>query len=362
MLVKKIFYRELVATASKIFIVLVCILPLTELFKLLDQAASGKIPTITLFTMMLYGTIASFPMILTIATFLTVVITLNRYCKDHEFAIWSASGLSPFYWLRQVAYFSLPLTIICAASSMYITPWATTKSESYADYLSKQQANMFLAPGMFRESNDGKKVFYIEHYTLVPSLAKKIFIQYIDEDNKTYNITANSGKVNNSKGIMSVMLQNGHRYELNSNSDYQMVLNFDQFKASQEEKYTAADMKKLGINTDSIQQLMGNNDPHAKAELSWRISIAAMMFAMSLIVVPISIQTGRVQNNLIFIFPPIFYALYENSILSFNGYVSDGKVTSIMYVFAIHILIIVIAIFLVYLKTFPKGYWKSKNK
>lgn len=362
MLVKKIFYRELVSTASKIFIVLVCILPLTELFKLLDQAASGKIPTITLFTMMLYGTIASFPMILTIATFLTITITINRYCKDHEFAIWAASGLSPFHWLKLVAYFSLPLTIICAVSSMYITPWATAKSENYANYLSKEQANMFLAPGLFRETGDGNQVFYIEHYTLLPSLARKIFIQYVDTENKTYNITAKAGKINNNDGIMSVLLENGHRYELNSTADNQMVLNFKEFKASEEEKYTAEDMKKLGINSSTIVQLYKNNDPHDKAELSWRISIAAMMFAMSLLVVPVSIQIGRVQNNLIFIFPPIFYALYENSILTFNGYLVGGEIPSMFYVLVVHLIMIIIAVVMTYFKTFPKGYWFSKNK
>lgn len=362
MLVKKIFFQELVSTASKIFVVLVFILPITELFKLLDQAASGKIPTITLFTMMLYGTIASFPMILTIATFLSVVITINRYCKDHEFAIWAASGVSPFYWLKLVAYFTLPLTIICAISSMYITPWATAKSENYANYLSKEQANMFLAPGIFRENGDGSQVFYIEHYTLLPSLARRIFVQYVDSDNKTYNITAKAGKINNNDGIIGVLLENGHRYELNSTSDDEVVLNFKEFRASEDDKYTADDMKKLGINSSTVGQLYKNNDPHAKAELSWRISIAAMMFAMSLLVVPISIQMGRVQNNLIFIFPPIFYALYENTILTVNGYLGGGEISSMFDVLCIHVIIIAIACGMTYIKTFPKGYWFSKNK
>jgi lipopolysaccharide export system permease protein len=311
---------------------------------------------------MLYGTIASFPMILTIATFLTITITINRYCKDHEFAIWSASGLSPFYWLRLVAYFSFPLTLICAVSSMYVTPWATAKAENYANYLSKQEANMFLAPGLFRENSDGNQVFYIEHYTLIPSLARKIFIQYTDSDNNMYNLTAKAGKIKNTDGILSVVLENGHRYELNDNKENEMVLNFKEFRASEEEKYTAEDMKKLGINASTVAELYANNDPHAKAELSWRISFAAMMFAMSLLVLPVSIQTGRMQNNVIFILPPIFYALYENSILTFNGYLGGGAITSMFYVLFIHIVMIIIAIILTYLKIFPKGYWVSKNK
>ncbi|MBP9742489.1 MAG: LptF/LptG family permease, partial [Burkholderiales bacterium] len=247
MLVKKVFYRELVSNASKIFTVLVFILPVTELFKLLDQAASGNIPTVTLLTMMIYGTIASFPMILTIACFLTIVITINRYCKDHEFAIWLASGLSPFYWLRQVAIFSFPMALICAISSMYVTPWATNKSQNYAEFLSKQQTNMIISPGIFKE--DGGGVFYLEHYSLNPGIAEKIFIQYTEnnESPATYNITAENGRIDNDNGIFGITLINGNRYDLIGGKDTRMVLHFDEFKASVKQQYTPLEKAHIEI-------------------------------------------------------------------------------------------------------------------
>lgn len=363
MLVKKVFYRELVSNASKIFTVLVFILPVTELFKLLDQAASGNIPTVTLLTMMIYGTIASFPMILTIACFLTVVITINRYCKDHEFAIWLASGLSPFYWLRQISVFSLPMAIICAISSMYVTPWATNKSQEYAHFLSKQQANMIISPGIFKEDSTGKQVFYLEHYTLNPNLATRIFLQYTEETESpsTYNITAEGGRIDNDNGIFGISLLKGNLYELASSKDTRMVLHFDEFRASVKQQYTPTDKEKIEMSTATIRQLITDPSTRAKSELSWRISIAAMMFVMCFIAVPISIQTGRVQNNLIFVLPPIIYAIYENFILTLNGYINDGKIPMAV-VFLIHIMMICVALGLTYAKTFPKGYLFSKNK
>ena len=360
MLVKKIFYRELVSNASKIFIVLVFILPLTELFKLLDQAASGNIPTITLLTMMIYGTIASFPMILTIASFLTVVITINRYCKDHEFSIWLSSGLAPFYWLKQVAIFSFPLAIICAISSMYITPWATSKSQEYANFLSKQETNMIISPGVFKEEADGKQVFYLDHYSNELGIAKKIFIDYTDEAG-TYNITADSGTITNDNGVFSIILNNGNRYELGNSADTNINFHFDEFKASIKQQYIPRDKDKIEVPTSTVRQLIANNSTQARSELSWRISIALMMFVMCVIAVPISIQTGRVQNNLVFILPPIIYGIYENFILSLNGYVNDGSIPMSL-VFLVHILMLLVAIFMTYLKTFPKGYFGSKNK
>jgi len=223
MLIKKLFYRELVSNATKIFIVLVSILPVTELFKLLNQAASGSIPTVTLVTLMIYGTIASFPMILTIACFLTVVITINRYCKDQEFAIWLSSGISPFYWLKLVALFIMPMTIICAFCTMYVTPWATSKSQEYANFLSKQQTSILISPGVFKENDDGNQVFYIEKYSLAPSFAQNVFIQYNEAGGAPYNITAKSGKIENKDGIISVILRNGHRYELTNNADNNII-------------------------------------------------------------------------------------------------------------------------------------------
>ena len=360
MLVKKVFYRELVSHASKIFIVLVCILPLTELFRLIDQAASGSIPKITLLTMMIYGTIASFPMVLTIASFLTVVITVNRFCKDHEFSIWLSSGLAPFYWLKQVAIFSFPLALICAISSMYITPWATSKSQEYANFLSKQQTNLIISPGVFKEQDNGNQVFYLDHYSTNLGIAKKIFIEYKDLAG-VYNITADSGRIDNNNGIFGITLINGNRYDLGNTSDTNIIFHFDEFRASVKQQYTPKDKEMFEIPTSSVSRLISKNTTQARSELSWRISIAVMMFVMCIIAVPISIQAGRVQNNLVFILPPIIYAVYENIILSLNGYVNEGTLP-IEAVFLIHIMMLLVAVFLTYLKTFPKGYFSSKNK
>ncbi len=363
MLVKKVFFRELVSNASKIFIVLVFILPITELFKLLDQAASGNIPTITLVTMMIYGTIASFPMILTIACFLTVVITMNRYCKDQEFAIWLVSGLSPFYWLKQISWFSLPMAIICAASTMYITPWATGKSQEYANFLSKQQAARVISPGLFRENGDGTQVFYVEHYSLTPSLAKRIFIQYkMPSDPTTYNLTAEAGRIDNESGIFSISLDNVSRYAVENTEESNVVVHIKELKASIEQDYKPLDKGQLHIPTSSALELWRDNSTHAKAELSWRISIALMMFVMCFIAVPISIQVGRKQNNLVFILTPIIYAIYENFILTINGYINNGSIPSAAYILIVHFMMLAVAVLLTYIKTFPKGYLFSKNK
>ncbi|MBY0379081.1 MAG: LptF/LptG family permease [Burkholderiales bacterium] len=369
MLIKKIFYQELVSNAVKILTVLVFILPITELFKLLENGGSSNIPAPTLIAFMLYGTIASFPMILTIACFLTVVITINRYCKDHEFSVWLSSGISPFFWLKAVSKFAIPFTIICAVCTMYITPWATSKRIQYTDYLSKQQTNMLISPGVFRENGNGRDVFYLDHYSLLSGYAKDIFVQYVGDDGITYNITATDGKLEHSHNVASLILKNAHRDQISDNqtNKYNRVnLSFNQLKATIKQDYNPNEFKNTSIDTSSITNLVNSiksKDPrNARAELSWRISIAIMLFVMTILAVPISIQTGRIQGNLVFIVPPIIYAIYNNLILTLNGYLNQGKISSICIVQLLHIALMLFGLFLTYYKTYPKGYWFSKSR
>lgn len=366
MLIKNVFYRELVANAARILIVLVIILPVTELFKLLDQATSGNIPTVTIFTLMLYGTLASFPMILNIASFLSIVLTINRLSKDHEMTIWLSSGISPFRWLKLTAMFILPISLICGICSMVITPWAVMQSEQYANFLAKQEAPMALSPGIFRESPDSKDVYYVERYSLNDGYAKNIFLKYQNESEISYNITAKEGRVTNREGMISLTLYNGTRYQLDApkNENF-LTMKFKTFTATIKQSYDP-EKDKIQLNSQSyptrkLIQLY-NVSSNYRSALSSRISIMIMTFVMGLIAVPLSIQTSRVQGSLVFIFPPILYGLYQNIILTINAQINDEKIYSAFWSLPAHILMIGIALMLTYIKSKPNGYFRLKSK
>ena len=316
---------------------------------------------------MAYGTLASFPMILTIACFISVVVTLNRYSKDLELSIWLSSGISPFFWLKTVSLFSIPFFLICAISSLFITPWATSKLQIYTDYLAKEQTSSFIMPGVFKDIGNSQ-VLYIDRYSLQSRSAKDIFFQYANQQGITYNITATNGNMVMDKGITSLILTNGHRYQINGleQDKYIIDLIFEQLKISIQQKYNPPKLDDNNIDTLNtlklINKVLRENNNNAKSQLSWRISVAIMMFVMTIISVPISIQVGRIQSNFVFIIPPLIYAVYNNLILTLNGYITQNKIQSIFTVQVLHLTLIIGAIIWTYLKTYPKGYFKNKFK
>jgi lipopolysaccharide export system permease protein len=365
MLIKKIFYQELVSNSFKILTILIFILPLTELFKFLERESGSNAPFNSIVGAMAYGTLASFPMILTISCFVSVVITLNRYSKDLELSVWLASGISPFFWLKTVARFSIPFFVICAISSLFITPWATHKLQLYTDYLAKQETSSFIIPGVFKEIGDSQ-VLYIDKYSLQSRSAKDVFVQYKDKNKIEYNITASDANMIIENGVTSLILKNGHRYQINGldQDKYIVDLIFEQLKISIKQKYTPpkTDENNIDIlNTFAlISKVIKDNNSTAKSQLSWRISVAVMMFVITIISVPISMQVGRIQSSLTFIIPPLIYAIYNNIILTLNGYMSQNKIKSIIIVQMVHIFLMILTIILTYLKTYPKGYFKNK--
>ncbi len=366
MLIKNIFYKELVGNSARILTILVMILPVTELFKLLEKASAGNLPTVTVFTLMLYGTLASFPMILNIASFLGITITMNRFSKDHELSVWLASGVTPFYWLRQTFFFLIPIALFCGASSMFITPWAVHQSEQYAKFLTKQAAPMALTPGQFRESPDGKNVFYIERYSLEQGYAKNIFVQYTDESGTAYNITAKEGKITNNQGMFGLTLYDGNRYQINNFDKGQVIdLHFKIFTAAFKQAYDPErDQVQMGNSSKSMPMLfsMYEVDAGSRREISKRFSIMIMTLIMGLIAIPISMQTSRVQGSLVFIFPPLIYGIYQNLVMTLEAQISSGKLFSVLWVLPVHILLITFAIGITYIKSKPNGYFRSKNK
>lgn len=358
MLIKTIFYRELVNNAIKIFVVLIFLLPLTELFKVLDQATNGQVPASMVLAFMFFGTIASFPVIINISIFLSILLTFNRFSKDQELIIWFASGISPFVWLKLITYFVLPFAFIASFCAMSIKPWATEKTYAYSEYASKQKISSFIAPGIFKESPDGKMIFYVENYSLSPSYANNIFIKYLENDNNEYVATGRFAKIDDSGDIIKLILKDGDRYTLNNKDNYinihfsNLIANIPKEKGSLEKiknEHTYGFMRLIKLDSNLI-----------KVELLSRINDGIMLLLMALLTLPLSIQVGRMQHNYAFILVPLAYAIYNNVIFSLNVKIINNEISS-FWVLITHVIVLLIIISLTFIKTYHKGYFFNRK-
>ena len=63
-----------------------------------------------------FWSIGFFPVLMILTIFVSVIVTLTRMWREHEMAVWMASGKSLSDWVSPVLRFALPLSLLIAVA------------------------------------------------------------------------------------------------------------------------------------------------------------------------------------------------------------------------------------------------------
>ncbi len=127
MIFKRALQRELAAAAGATFTVLFSILATFTLMKILGLAAGGKVASGDVIALILFGMLNYLPIVLTLTSFISVLVVVTRSYRDSEMVVWFASGLSLTRWIGPVLTFGLPLVLLTGTVSLVVKPWAELK-------------------------------------------------------------------------------------------------------------------------------------------------------------------------------------------------------------------------------------------
>jgi lipopolysaccharide export system permease protein len=76
--------------------------------------------------------------LLGIAVFIAVLLSLTRSYRDSEMTVWFTSGLSIVAWVKPVLQFAVPVALVCALLSFAISPWSQAQSAEYVRLLASR--------------------------------------------------------------------------------------------------------------------------------------------------------------------------------------------------------------------------------
>ena len=142
-------------------------------------AAKGSIPNDAIDTVLVFNLLKHMPLLLSLTVFITILMTLSRWYKDSEMIIWFSSGLGLYSLVRPVVTFCIPIIILIASLSLFISPWAVQKAEEYKSGLKNRDEIATITPGTFKESKSSNKLFYVEGFNSIGNSVKNIFIHKI---------------------------------------------------------------------------------------------------------------------------------------------------------------------------------------
>lgn len=351
--------REFVHAAAGISVALLAILTSTQLIRLLNDAAGGRVAPEAVLVLLGFAALNFMPVLLSLTLFVAVLVSLSRAYRDSEMAVWFSSGQPLTAWIRPVLKFSLPVVLAIALLSTFLSPWANYKTAEYRQRLSARNDASQVSPGAFREANRGERVVFVEAVADDASQVRNVFVASMLEGKLGVVMAAAGHQEYAPNGDRFMVLENGRRYEVEPGTPEFKIMEFQRY-AFRTEDAQAKPTDKVP-NRMFLWDLMADGSRQSRGELLWRVGMPISALILALLAIPLSFvnpRAGRSANMLIAI---LLYAIYSNLISVSQAWVAQGKLSFWVGLWAAHGLMLIPLAALFYRRMVILMPWQRKR-
>ena len=334
MIFNRSLMREFGQVALTVGTVLLAITFTTQIIRLLDKAAGGSLPADAVMVMLGFGALNYLPVVISLTLFIAVLLTLSRCYRDSEMVVWFANGKSLVDFIRPVMLFALPLVLTVGGLSLFLSPWALKQSAEYANRLDARSDVSRISSGVFRESKNADRVFFVESVDLQSNRIENIFVQSVQHQKLGVVVAEKGYQETHENGDKFIVLQNGRRYEgTPGQADYRIV-DFERYamRIESQAKQTGTPSAK----TMSPQDILKEPTPERFAELHWRIGLPVSVLILSLLAIPLSYVNPRAGRSANLILALLIYMTYSNLMSIAQAWVAQGKLSPLIGLWPIH--------------------------
>lgn len=348
MIIFRYLTREIIASLCAVTGILLLIFLSNQFIHYLNQAASGKFAGNVLVHLMAIEIPHLLAVLLPLGLFLGILLAYGRLYSDNEITVLTACGLSRSKLIALTLPLTLVITIIVAMLTLWLNPKLLVARDQMIMQTGTALALETTLPGQFRESDDGKKVLYIESVSPRQKLMKNVFFAQ-HEDNvaqPTWTIaTAQSGYETTDIKTHDPLLvaTKGYYYKgLAGNKDFQ-ITKFGSY--TMEMGHQAADLSDAQETFSTAKLLTPANKTERMqllTEFEWRLSLPFSAILLMLLAIPLSKLKPR-QHRYTNLLPAILiYATYVNLLLFARNWVMDGIIPLYLGLWWIHALLLLV--------------------
>ncbi len=344
MIFRRSLVRELTATALGLFLVLLAILFTNLVLKLLARAAGGTVAPEGVLTLLGFGAMFYFNILLSVTLFLTVLLTLTRWYRDSEMIVWFTSGQSLAQWIRPILAFAAPFLVAIVALSLFLSPWADKRRLEYERQLESRDELALVTPGLFREFRRANLVVFVESINPFDSTIRNVYLHSIEEG-KEVTTVARSGRIEDAKnGDRFIVLNDGRRYEGKPGAADFRVVEFEKLG----KRIEPAEMRALPASSKSIPTatLLLADGRVERAELFWRLSVPISALVLTLLAIPLAYVNPRMGRSFNLIAAAFMYMLYSNCLNIVQSFIAQGKLDFWIGLALPHLIAVVVVVLL----------------
>jgi lipopolysaccharide export system permease protein len=323
MIFRRSLVRELTATAIGLFLILLAILFTNLVLRLLARAAGGTVAPEGILALLGFNAVFYLNILLSVALFLTVLLTLSRWYRDSEMIVWFTSGQALTACLKPILWFSLPFLVAIVALSLFLSPWAEQRKLEYERQLETRDDVALLAPGLFKEFRRANLVVFIESINTFDGTIRNVFLHSID-DGKDATTVARTARLEEApNGDRFIVLGDGRRYEGKPGTPEYRIIEFEKLGR----RIEPAEARALPLSRKAIptMTLLALSSPAERSELFWRLSVPIESLILVLLAIPLSYVNPRMGRSFNLIAAAFMYMVYSNCLNIVQSMIAQGR-------------------------------------
>jgi len=334
MIFRRALIREFANISVAVFLALLAIMVTTQLVRLLGRAAGGAIPSDAVLAILGFVTLWALPLLLTVTLFIAIMLALVRSYRDAEMVIWLAAGQSLTAWLRPVLAYALPIVGLIALLSLMVSPWAAEKGAQYAAQLEERDDISRVTPGVFGESSNRQRVFFVESVAEDESAVRNVFVSSVQQGRQGVMVSRTGRLTTAANGDRFIVLEDGRRYEGEPGTAGFRVTAFERYALRVQAK--PRETPELTSRAASTLTLIAVDSSRFRGELLWRIGVPVSALVLALLAIPFSFVNPRAPRYVNLVFALLVFIIYWNLLVVAKARVGQDRLDFWVGLWGVH--------------------------
>jgi lipopolysaccharide export system permease protein len=233
---------------------------------------------------------------------------------------------------------------VIAALSLFISPWAAQMATKYAAKLDLRDDVSRVTPGVFGETSNKERVFFVESVSGETNQVQNVFLASAQQGKSGVSMSRSGHTEVAPNGDRFIVLEQGRRYEGSPGDEQYRVTEFNRYAArieareNTEPESTHKNMSTWGLMTHPTNLNL--------SELIWRIGIPVSSLVLVLLAIPMSFVNPRAGRSANLLFALFTYMVYSNLLSVSQARVAQGRLDFSLGVWMVHAGMVVLLVFL----------------
>jgi len=352
-IITRALVRELTTATLAVAFIFVALFMVVSLVKILAKAAAGSFPVTLVFTMLGLQTVEVLSLMLPLAFYVGLILTLGRWYHDNEMTVLNGCGVSLTQLLRPLLAITLAFAVVVVLLSFYLAPLASRfVAQVKQDEGARHQAAA-VVPGVFTDVALGERgrdsaVYYVEEMGDGGEM-RRVFVA-ANQSGRQGVLVARRGRdiTDPASGGRFLVLENGVRYDGQPGQADYRKLEFERYTIRVE--LPAPTLRHTPYHAVPTTQLWKDATAGASAEWHWRISKPVALLVLMLFGVVFAYTHPRRGRYVSLFIAIVAYFVYSNMLGIGDAMLKRGRLPGAVGLWWVHGLFLGLGLYLFWLR------------